>query len=95
VAHTTLRGRGQVTLPAEVREALSAQEGDELEFEVVEPGVVRVRVVRLIPADQAWFWTAEWQAGEREASEDIAAGRVSKVYKDMADMFDDMDAEAK
>jgi hypothetical protein len=26
--------------------------------------------------EQAWFWTAEWQAGEREASEDIAAGRV-------------------
>lgn len=26
--------------------------------------------------EQAWFWTAEWQSGEREASEDIAAGRV-------------------
>jgi len=45
------------------------------------------------PAEQAWFWTREWQEGEREASEDIAAGRLSPVYKDMADMFDDMDAE--
>mgnify|MGYP005846590403 CR=1 FL=1 len=34
-------------------------------------------------ADQAWFWTAEWQAKEREADEDLAAGR----YKD----FDTMD----
>ena len=26
--------------------------------------------------DQAYFWTEEWQKGEREADEDIAAGRV-------------------
>jgi hypothetical protein len=24
--------------------------------------------------DQAWFWTPEWQAGEREVDEQIAAG---------------------
>lgn len=88
-----LRGRGQVTLPAEVREALRAEAGDVLEWEVVEPGVVQLRAVRMVPAEQAWFWTREWQEGEREASEDIAAGRLSPVYKDMADMFDDMDAE--
>jgi hypothetical protein len=26
--------------------------------------------------DQTWFWTPEWQAGEREADADVAAGRV-------------------
>jgi hypothetical protein len=26
--------------------------------------------------DQAWFWTEEWQAGEREAAADIATGRT-------------------
>jgi hypothetical protein len=29
-----------------------------------------------IPADQRWFWTPEWQAKEREADADRAAGRV-------------------
>ena len=24
--------------------------------------------------DQAWFWTPEWQAGEREADEELARG---------------------
>src|SRR5438045_6764545 len=27
---------------------------------------------------QAWFWTPEWQEGEREADEDLAAGRTTK-----------------
>ncbi len=29
------------------------------------------------PPDQWWFWTDEWQAGEREADADIAAGRTT------------------
>jgi hypothetical protein len=28
-----------------------------------------------IDPDQAWFWTREWQAKEREADDDLAAGR--------------------
>lgn len=32
-----------------------------------------------IPASQAWFWTEEWQAGEREADAEIAAG-LGTVY---------------
>jgi hypothetical protein len=36
---------------------------------------------KTIPAStessQAWFWTKEWQAGEREASEDIEARRTT------------------
>ncbi|MBA2312255.1 MAG: hypothetical protein H0V97_05570 [Actinobacteria bacterium] len=29
-----------------------------------------------VDATQAWFWTPAWQAGEREASLDIAESRV-------------------
>ena len=29
----------------------------------------------LIPTDQAWFFTPGWLAGEREADQEIAAGR--------------------
>jgi hypothetical protein len=31
---------------------------------------------------QAWFWTPEWQAKEREADEDIAAGRSERFESD-------------
>jgi hypothetical protein len=28
-------------------------------------------------SDQAWFWTPEWQEGEREVDEHLAAGRTT------------------
>jgi len=39
-----------------------------------------------VPADQRWFWEPEWQAGEREASEQIRAGDV-EVFEDAEAMF--------
>ena len=42
-----------------------------------------VRPERIDP-DQAWFWTREWIEGEIEASEDIAAGRVTTHYSSEA-----------
>ena len=30
--------------------------------------------MKLIDASQAWFWTPEWQEGERQADAEIAAG---------------------
>ena len=32
--------------------------------------------------DQAWFWTPEWQAKEREADADLAAGRFRRFEGD-------------
>lgn len=32
--------------------------------------------------EQGWYWTEEWQAGEREALADIAAGRVTTYGSD-------------
>lgn len=43
-----------------------------------------------IPADQRWFWTETWQAGEREATTQIAAGGLP-VYDDIAALFTDID----
>jgi hypothetical protein len=37
-----------------------------------------------IDPDQAWFWTPEWQAKEREADADKAAGRVERFESDEA-----------
>jgi len=91
VVSARVRGRGQVTLPAEVREALHVAEGDEVEFTRHEDGTVTLRGLKTIPADQAWFWSADWQAGEREAGWEIATGDLSLVYGSAEEMFADLD----
>ena len=61
-------------------------ESGKLEVELpagLEPGPVHV-IIESIDPEQAWFWTPEWQARERETDEDIAAGR----YKDFTSMDD-------
>lgn len=66
--------QGTVMLPASVREALHVSEGDEVAFVDTGNGIV------VCPADQAWFWTPEWQEGEREVEADLAAGRRGRVF---------------
>ena len=49
---------------------------NELPDTAVEGAAVLLRgIIRgLLDPDQAWFWTPEWQAGEREADAQIAEG---------------------
>ena len=35
-----------------------------------------------IDPEQAWFWTREWQAKEREADADLAAGQTTSYESD-------------
>ena len=75
MARTTLRAKGQLTLPEDIRSAARLEEGDLLEAELTPDGIL-LRPQKLIDATQAWFWNPTWQAGEREADADRAAGRL-------------------
>lgn len=73
---TRLRGRGQITLPPEIRRKLKVSEGDDVLFYVNTQGQVVVDQVHIIDPEQAWFWTERWQKAEREVQEDIDAGNL-------------------
>jgi len=45
--------------------------------------------VGLIDPDQAWWWTEEWQKGEREAEKDIKEGKV-KRFTNIEDLIKDL-----
>ena len=72
---SVIRAKGQMTIPQDVRDAAHLEEGDPIAFELVADGIL-LRPMKLIDASQAWFWSREWQDGEREASADIQESRV-------------------
>lgn len=76
-----VRGKGQITIPADIRKAARLEEGDPVEVEMTPDGIL-LRPQKVIDATQAWFWTPEWQAKEREADADLAAGRSERFESD-------------
>lgn len=87
---TKVTRHGQITLPSDIRKELHIVEGDLIEVSLVDQHVVLVPK-KLIDANQAWFWTEAWQEGEREAEEDLRAGRT-KRFDSMESLIADMDA---
>ncbi|GAB6986622.1 hypothetical protein [Nocardioides pyridinolyticus] len=87
--------RGVIALPADLRQRLHLDEpGAQLEITERSDGVVELRPALPVPADQAWFWTEQWQKREREVDAHVAAGRVL-VHETGEDFFahlDDLDA---
>ena len=70
----------QVSIPKRVRDALGLQEGDFIEVEERDGAIVMLPK-KLVDANQAWFWSREWQGGERQAEGDIRSGRISGPYR--------------
>ena len=73
---TRLRMKGQITVPPEIRSLLKAEEGDDLLFSTDENGRVMISCARVIPPDQAWFWSERWQHLEHAAQADLDTRRV-------------------
>jgi len=47
---------------------------------------------KLVDKSQAYFWTKRWQDAEREADEDIKAGRV-KTFESVDELIKDLEQE--
>ncbi len=82
---------GQVTIPAEMRRQAGIDVGDYVEVRLVEGRLVLVPK-QLIDKDQTWFWSETWQAAEREAEDDLRAGRV-KGFDTLDELIADLDAD--
>lgn len=89
MANSRVRAKGQITIPREIRERAHLEEGDPVEVELVSEGIL-LKPQKVVDSTQSWFWTAAWQLGEREASDDIAEGRVETFETD-DDFLDSLD----
>ena len=89
---TMLRKVGQsfqIALPRQIVKLLGLHVNDYIDIRaeghkvVLEPQVI-------IPKDQAYFHTADWQKDEKEAEKDIRKGRVTKT-KHLKELFKELD----
>ena len=77
-----------ITLPMWLVKQLHVGVGDFIRLEETRHGVL-IKPLTFIDPSQAYFWTKEWQAGEREAEDDIRAGRV-KAFKHVKELMRDL-----
>ena len=77
-----------ITLPTWLIQRFHVAVGDFVRLEETKAGVL-IKPVKLVDPSQSYFWTKEWQAGEREAERDIRKGRVKK-FKSVRELMDDL-----
>ena len=79
----------QVALPREIVKRLRLEANDYLEITVKDNRIV-LEPQAVVPRDQTYFYTPEWQKEEAQASEDIQKGRVTKT-KNLKQLFKKLD----
>ena len=77
-----------ITLPMWLIHRFHIGTGDFVQMQETREGVL-LKPAKLIDPSQAYFWTKEWQEGEREAEEDIRKGRV-KAFKSVKELIKDL-----
>jgi len=75
-----VKSKYQIVIPDAVRKKLHVEIGDTLEIEEKD-GVLVATPVVVIDKSQAYFWTEEWQRGEKEAEEAKRKGKFKEFDK--------------
>ncbi len=72
---------GTLTIPEEILKGARLCAGTSVSLRLSEDGEIVIQPRERDP-EQAWFWTEEWQAGERRVDEDLKAGRTRVFLSD-------------
>ena len=83
---TRIGPKHQVTIPKEVFRDAGLDVGDYLAVRAKD-NLITMTPQKLISKDQAWFYTPEWQAKEREVDEAIAKGQVSGPFSSATELL--------
>ena len=82
-----IQRNGVISLPANWRKSLGLKDGDFLNAELEDRRIV-LKPAMLIDAEDAWFYSKEWQEKEREADRDLAEGRAEGPFETMEKMIE-------
>lgn len=78
----------QITLPKPVREQFRLKEGDLVELAETPEGLL-IKPVETVDRSQAWFWSDEWQKGEKEVDREKKKGKI-KSFDNLDDFLKDL-----
>jgi antitoxin MazE len=74
----------QITIPQNLRRIIRLVVGDYVQMDIQDDTLV-IRPVKVVHADQAYFFTKEWQEKEAEAEKDIAEGKLVGPFDNAPD----------
>ena len=83
-----LKQKSQVTIPKKLVDKLNLKTGDKIDIEEKNGKLVLTPVI-MVPKDQEWFYSPEWQKGESEVNNQIKDGKIhiseslEKLFKDL------------
>ena len=79
----------QIALPRNITNALNLHINDYLDIEVKDNKIV-IEPQVIVPKNQAYFYTPEWQKDEADAVTDIKKGKTTKT-KNLKELFKELD----
>jgi len=83
-----LKSKSQVTIPASLIKKMKLKPGDK--FDITEKeGKILLTPVIMVPKNQAWFYSEQWQKEEAQVEKEIAEGKVQEA-KDKEELFTDL-----
>lgn len=77
-----------ITLPTWLMKQFHVNLGDFVRLEETQNGVL-IKPAKWIDPSQAYFWTQEWQEGEKKAQENVRQGKVKK-FKNVKSLMKDL-----
>ncbi len=79
----------QVAIPKEILKKLHLNSNDYMDV-YIEDNKIILEPKIVIPRDQAYFFTEEWQKDEHQAEQDIQSGRLTETA-DLDELMEEMD----
>jgi antitoxin MazE len=68
--------KSQITIPKELVKKLNLKVGDKFDAQVKDGKLVLTPVI-IVPKEQGWYYSAEWQEKEKKVDQQIKEGEIS------------------
>lgn len=80
--------KSQITIPKELVKKLNLKVGDKFDAQVKDGKLVLTPVI-IVPKEQGWYYSTEWQEKEKKVDQQIKEGKF-RVAESTEELFKDL-----